>query len=274
MPEERSAISENSVIVASLSKRRLRDQWSFTGVGEAEERTEAAMLQKGSGTKFWGITRKRDYVALEVTLDDEAERGELTGAVGDDVLRLGETVAQKHGLETRVGAADTKIDLLTRVRRFGHVLVRRGEGSDCVPDVVWNQSGEVGAEDADAVIHLGYAVDDLEGDVLSFTIAIEPQTQGLAIPRLLLDLFFASSPPNTQTTHLLHIALHVLVDFRREQIDRIHRTPFPTFIRETRFTPISLRKVQLHQMSCERRNHHPVIIVPHSAGKLKHRIVL
>lgn len=204
------------------------------------------MLQKGSGTKFWEKREREGYVALEVTLDDEAEGGELAGTVGDDALRLGKTVAQKHGLEACVSAADAEIDLLTRVGGLGHVFIGRGESADGVPDVLWDQSGEVGAVDADAAIHLGDDVDDLKGDVFSLPIAIEPQTQRLAIPRLLLDLFFASSPPFTQTTHLLHIALHVLVDFCREQIDRIHRTPFPTFIRATPFPPIRLWKVQLH----------------------------
>ena len=85
------------------------------------------MLQKGSGTKFWEKREREGYVALEVTLDDEAEGGELAGTVGDDALRLGKTVAQKHGLEACVSAANAEIDLLTRVGGLGHVFIGRGE---------------------------------------------------------------------------------------------------------------------------------------------------
>lgn len=69
----------------------------------------------------------------------------MAGTVGDYVGNLGSGVAEKQRLEASEDAADSKVDFLARIRRFGLVLIGRREGADCVPNVGWNEGGEVGS---------------------------------------------------------------------------------------------------------------------------------
>ena len=69
----------------------------------------------------------------------------MAGTVGDYVGNLRSGVAEKQRLEASEDAADSKVDFLARIRRFGLVLIGRREGANCVPNVGWDEGGEVGS---------------------------------------------------------------------------------------------------------------------------------
>lgn len=84
-------------------------------------------------------------LSLQIALHDETERRKLAGTVGDCVGNLGSGVAEEQRLEASEDAADSKVDFLARIRRFGLILIRRREGANGVPNVGWDEGREVGS---------------------------------------------------------------------------------------------------------------------------------
>ena len=72
---------------------------------------------------------------LLVAVDDEAECGELAGAVRDDLLSgelRAERSAESQGLQPRERSADAQVELLAHVYCIIRCFVQCGEGAKCV----------------------------------------------------------------------------------------------------------------------------------------------
>mmetsp|Transcript_8842 Transcript_8842/g.25486 ORF Transcript_8842/g.25486 Transcript_8842/m.25486 type:complete len:254 (-) Transcript_8842:258-1019(-) len=183
-------------------------------------------------------------------LHNEAQGGELTRPIADDVcVEAVELALDAHRQETGERRTDAQVDLLSCVDGIGHILVRIDEVAHRTVDVGVRDGRELRAPDGQPRIGIGADLDHLKTDVLPLPVAVEPQDEVRAPPRLHLQV-----PGDARV-----VLGHTLLYRRIVQSARVDALP----------VSILLGEVDLHHVTSDRRDDHPAAAVVEGNERLE-----